>query len=1410
MIHILNYSGQIIDFFSRDDNAIIKAMYSRTADTETLNLVVLSSKGAKFKERNRVLIQDQNGSYREFIVDHAEDTGQYMEVECTASYLVDISTSKPIPAGQYEKMTVNQKLSETLRDSGWTVGDCDFAGIKTNSWTSVRTPLEMISQLETAHEVVADYEIVVDGYEVTQRLVNMRKPVPLFKGKEIVYGKDLLSMKRKVDFSEVKTALYAFGPEQENGSRIELIVIDDNAQEQLGLPQRYIWGVYEPETQDDNMTKQRLETLARTELNKHKSAAISYEVSVVNIEQEYPHEVIRFGDLVRIKNTDFTPALYAESEVIGFDLDLISGDCTYQFGKIVEFKESDLLKYFQSKLGYIQQKMNDKFTNVNTIVQESLSNELQHFERKILKSDEPPANPVNDTLWLDTSNPKVAVLRRYFNGEWHNATAEKASDVGAVTREQAMFSELTNAFINLNIQHSKLLKEVTQVVNSEYFVSKTLKADVQAKLNETIGVFNKIKSNLDSMTSETATIGKLVDTQAFFLEYREKLQALYTSVETAKRAIDARFKLLQSQYTDQKFNDAMNKVASVIPGGRWDASSQTLTSDIPDESRVSEITSMLMNSAIESIAQSMAETNQRIYDNTQSLNERLDSKAQELLTNDETSAQNLRQYTDTKTQQVSDDIETNTQNLRQYVDTQKISLKDEVDNQFKLTTSEFSNAIKATKESIVNDVTKPLSIRLNTAESGLQQLQDSLLLTATKTEVNRMLTDQLTPLKTEVNKQQAQLKVMTDSINSKVSKSDYTADKNGIVERLNNADSERQQLSDEINDRVTLEEFKSTQLGTRNLLVGTEDLSGFKGIVTKIEKDGHTFGLLKKPDFSQVWMSQNVKVEPNTDYTLSFYAFKNGTDKAEVYTAVRLLKDDGTDFSPIKTLFNSRTAPQFVTDRVERYSKTFRVEDYTWIRVYFTSIDGSNATLPYISRPQLEKSKWMSDYKKAEEDVETSLTKLETKVSQNGREINAKASTEELNASKRTLSRVLADLTLNTTTGITLKYDENGNIQSHTIGPDGVKINASKIEINEGDVVIQNGRTTIKNLSSEKIKVAFNGITNSVNITPDGLETSSSGVRTSLLDGTGHHFFDGTNYVGNFGATFMKPGNQKGISLNLADYGQFMAFSYRTNKLKETDPNNVAMMWSKGFDGHPKGFLYNEDIVINNNHVLEAAYIRPFNAPIEHRLFLSARQTDVNEYGASIQYNNKDSSAIVFTKNAVRILGYDDKTKSLTGLNVYRNYITSETIFNRTYSSAANMFITSYGTLGRSTSASKYKLSQERQFKDDNQQYEHSKQILGLDIKTWFDKFEAETYAKEIYTGERQEEEDFKLKRYAGLIAEDVEAVGLNEFVTRGKDDEIEGIEYDRLWIHLIPIVKKQMQEIEKLKAETEVLKNGK
>ncbi len=565
----MNFKGEIVDFIAQSDSAVIQAVHKRDINDrmETFDFTILSERTTYMQERNRIVIQDKNGQYREFIIDRiSADIDGYTEVETVASYLEDITKARPYAPGKLEKMTTKQALSDVLKDTGWQVSDAtEYDGLRTTSWTSYQTRYDVLLQLCTTYNMMADFYIEVGSNRVDKRLVVLRKRNPLFKGKEITYGKDLTGLKRTVDFSEIKTALLCVGPEPEEGKkRVELVVKDDESQAKYGLPGRYNWGVYEPETEDQNMTESRLRTLGTTELNKRKSEVITYEVTAVDIEKEYKHEVINLGDMVRIKNRDFTPPLYVEAEVISEEYDLISKDVTYSFGTYKEFKESDLRSSFDRKLDAIRQKVSDGLSNVNTIVRESLEGELQYFERKILKGDTPPDNPVNDLLWLDTSNPKVAVLRRYWEGEWIKSSAENASDVGAVTREQALYSELSNTFVNLTIQHSRLMHEVSDVLESEYLIDTDIKEEVNSKLNDTIVVFNTIKSNLDSMTSETATIGKLVDTQALFLEYREKLQALYNTVENAKIAIDERFKLLQSQYTDEKFNEALNSVASKL------------------------------------------------------------------------------------------------------------------------------------------------------------------------------------------------------------------------------------------------------------------------------------------------------------------------------------------------------------------------------------------------------------------------------------------------------------------------------------------------------------------------------------------------------------------------------------------------------------------------------------------------------------------------------------------------------------------------------------------------------------------------------------------------------------------------------------------------------------------------------
>ena len=147
--------------------------------------------------------------------------------------------------------------------------------------------------------------------------------------------------------------------------------------------------------------------------------------------------------------------------------------------------------------------------------------------------------------------------------------------------------------------------------------------------------------------------------------------------------------------------------------------------------------------------------------------------------------------------------------------------------------------------------------------------------------------------------------------------------------------------------------------------------------------------------------------------------------------------------------------------------------------------------------------------------------------------------------------------------------------------------------------------------------------------------------------------------------------------------------------------------------------------------------------------------------------------------------------------------VASDAIYRRTYSAGANMVITEEGTLGRSTSASKYKLSIENQYTEPSDQLEHSKNILKLDVKSWFDKAESEIVSKECEKGCRISDDAFKLKRHVGLIAEDVESVGLSEYVDYNTEGGVESIQYDRLWVHLIPIIKEQQKRLEELENGT-------
>ncbi|HHY0234387.1 TPA: phage tail spike protein [Staphylococcus aureus] len=1254
MIHVLDFNDKIIDFLSTDDPSLVRAIHKRNVNdnSEMLELLISSERAEKFRERHRVIIRDSNKQWREFIINWVQDTMDgYTEIECIASYLADITTAKPYAPGKFEKKITSEALKDVLSDTGWEVSEqTEYDGLRTTSWTSYQTRYEVLKQLCTTYKMVLDFYIELSSNTVKGRYVVLKKKNSLFKGKEIEYGKDLVGLTRKIDMSEIKTALIAVGPENDKGKRLELVVTDDEAQSQFNLPTRYIWGIYEPQSDDQNMNETRLRSLAKTELNKRKSAVMSYEITSTDLEVTYPHEIISIGDTVRVKHRDFNPPLYVEAEVIAEEYNIISENSTYTFGQPKEFKESELREEFNKRLNIIHQKLNDNISNINTIVKDVVDSELEYFERKIHKSDTPPENPVNDMLWYDTSNPDVAVLRRYWNGRWIEETPNDVEKLGGITREKALFSELNNIFINLSIQHASLLSEATELLNSEYLVDNDLKADLQASLDAVIDVYNQIKNNLESMTPETATIGRLVDTKTLFLEYRKKLQDVYTDVEDVKIAISDRFKLLQSQYTDEKYKEALEIIATKF--------GLTVNEDL----------------------QLVGEPNV------------------------------------------------------------------------------VKSAIEAARES-----TK-------------EQLRDY------------------------------------------VKTSDYKTDKDGIVERLDTAEAERTTLKGEIKDKVTLNEYRN----------GLEEQKQYT--------DDQLSDLSNNPEIKASIEQANQEAQE---------ALKSYIDAQD-----DLKEKESQAYADGKISEEEQRAIQDAQAKLEEAKQ--------------------NAELKARNAEKKANAYTDNKVKESTDAQRKTLTRYGSQIIQNGKEIKLRTTKEEFNASKRTLSRVLADITVNAMKGIYLRYDENGAITSHTIDKDGVKISGDKVDITanrEFNVVANN----INN------KVGKNDIVNSLNLSNEGLDINVN--RIGIKGGNANRYVQVQNDFIELGGivqrtwkgkrstddifTRLKDGhlrfrnNTAGGSLYMSHFG---ISTYIDGEGEDGGSSGTIQWWDKTYsDSGMNGITINSyggvvALTSDYNRIIIDSYA---SANIESReapIYLSpntknkpglnrfaftlsnadsAYETDGYimfgsdenyKYGAGLRFSKRSNKGLVQVVNGDYATGGDTTIESGMGKfnlvkrrdgNSYvsiQSYdllaigsdnagdrVASNSIYKRTYSAPANLHITSAGTIGRATSAKKYKISIENQYINEDDQFSHSKEILKLPIRTWFDKYESEIMAKELERGKKLSDDTFKLSRHTGLIAEEVEELGFNEFVIYDDNGEIEGIAYDRLWVHLIPIIKNQQSKIEKL-----------
>lgn len=372
-IHILDgQTDEILDYIQAD-NIIDDTHKKSLEDTlETFEFIAFADKSyaQHLEKRNRIIIPDEDGTYREFVIfevaKYRDTEGLKVQVFSHGSYL-ELKKTNVIYPNEF-KGTISQHAGRALNKTGWQVGVVEGEGNKTISINAHTSPYENLRRIAKDFEVELRFRVETDGRKITGRYVDFLERIGEWRGREVEFGKDLVGI-RRVEKQDIVTALLGLGPEREDGSRIEVLVEDFDALQRWGWYDEhgnlnhYI-EVYEIESERSEMTEAEARQYTRTALNKRINTQVTYECEIADLEQiaGLEHEKIRFGDTIKIKDTEFNPPLYVEARVFEQERSIVTNEKnSIKLGDYIEYTEEEvhsiweqLKKQIQNRVSYYE------------------------------------------------------------------------------------------------------------------------------------------------------------------------------------------------------------------------------------------------------------------------------------------------------------------------------------------------------------------------------------------------------------------------------------------------------------------------------------------------------------------------------------------------------------------------------------------------------------------------------------------------------------------------------------------------------------------------------------------------------------------------------------------------------------------------------------------------------------------------------------------------------------------------------------------------------------------------------------------------------------------------------------------------------------------------------------------------
>jgi len=613
ILHIVDFkTSQIVSAIQPKDYWDDKRHWEIKNNIDTLEFRVFDNTehAATLLQQNLVLKEVRDGRIVPYVITEAEKDSKDRSVVAYASgEWIQLAKAGIINPQKIEGKTLNECMGIALAGTKWKIGKMEHNGSHSMTIDEFTDPLTFLKQIASSFELEIQYRAEVVGSQIVGRYVDMVKKRGRDTRKEVTLGKDLMGIKRIENSQNICTALLGF-VKKEGGEFITIAeinngipyLVDDGAFQRWNEKGQHKFGFYSPETENQDMTPQRLKTLMKTEIEKRVNTSVSYEVQAQSIGQVFglAHELINEGDTIRIIDKGFTPKLYLEARAIAGDesfKDPIQDK--YVFGDYREIIDSneELRRMYQKILASLQDKvpqgwfdaLKDTVKNQGVDIQDAINKSKQAQQESkiakdlaeatqdymaqnlvdIIESAIPPTANLKDgkTLWSDNSDPANKVLKLWKGGAWLIISPDTKPLNTALTQAQNDITKAKQDIITGQNALTSAKSEIQGNINTEKQRITDLTTNVNKKVDQTwidqqltgkadqSGVYDKnyIDSNVvGKQTYETDKAGNV-----------QKFTDMNTDITRNATAIKSKAEQSSLDTTNSNLKGVTNRVTTV-------------------------------------------------------------------------------------------------------------------------------------------------------------------------------------------------------------------------------------------------------------------------------------------------------------------------------------------------------------------------------------------------------------------------------------------------------------------------------------------------------------------------------------------------------------------------------------------------------------------------------------------------------------------------------------------------------------------------------------------------------------------------------------------------------------------------------------------------------------------------------